>query len=122
MATPLGREAAERRLRQRRDRFLASAAVTVAGFRAVAVALAAAPAHAGAIETLWRETHRVHGAASSHGCVGASRLAGALERRVRGWAADPSIEREERSAVVDRFAAALDRALADDARRGAAGT
>jgi chemotaxis protein histidine kinase CheA len=120
LTTERGREAAERRLHQRRERFLASASALVAGFRALAVALTAAPAHAGAIETLWREAHRIHGAASSHGCVGASRLAGTFERRVRAWVRDPALERAERAAVVERFTDALALALVDDARQGGA--
>ena len=102
---------ATRRREALRERFAASTGAVVTRFHGFAISLADAPARTELVAALWRETHRLHCDALSHGYVEASRLAGALERRVRAWAGDPAIERAERAAIVATFAAALDAAF-----------
>jgi hypothetical protein len=102
---------ATRRREALRERFAASTDGVVARYHGFATSLVDAPTRTELVAALWRETHRLHCDALSHGYVDASRLAGALERRVRGWAGDPTIERAERAAIVGAFAAALDMAF-----------
>ena len=116
IATP---RPAERRRETLRERFIESIPTVVSRFHAFAETLASRPAQPGLVAALWRECHRVHGVARSHGFVEASRLAGALERRVRGWAGDPALERDERAQVIGEFAEALD--VAFEAERSAGG-
>jgi hypothetical protein len=105
---------AERRREALRERFVESIPTVVSRFHAFAETLASRPAHPGLVAALWRECHRVHGVARSHGFMEASRLAGALERRVRGWAGDAALERGERARVIGDFAEAIDAAFATD--------
>jgi chemotaxis protein histidine kinase CheA len=108
----VGAQAAERRRAALRERFEATVPEVIARFRACAASLGSGPAAPAAVAALWRETHRVHCAARSHGFVDASRLAGAFERRVRGWAGDAALEHDDRAAAVAEFAAAMEAALA----------
>lgn len=111
-------------LRELRERFRASSAETVEGFRVLARRLAGAPSSAQLIEALRQDVHRVRGTAGSFGYVDASRLAALLEERVLRWSADPALDRDERATIVDHFVSALtfaferaDAASADAPRR-----
>jgi CheY-like chemotaxis protein len=94
-------------LRALRERFRASSAGTIETFRALARQLAAAPAAPAVVESLRGEVHRVRGTAGSYGFVDASRLAARLEERVDEWAADPALDRDGRSTIVEHFVSAL---------------
>ena len=95
-------------LRVLRERYRASVANTVAGFRYLAAQLTVNPDKAEVLESLRRELHRVHGTAGSFGFPDASRLAGVLEARAVRWAADPSSDRGTRGAIIAHFASALE--------------
>ena len=95
-------------MRVLRERYRASIANTVAGFRYLAAQLTVAPDKAEVLESLRRELHRVHGAAGSFGFPDASRLAGVLEARAVGWASDPVVDRATRGAIIAHFASALE--------------
>ena len=114
MITTATSRPAERRREALRDRFVESIPTVVSRFHAFAETLASRPSQPGLVAALWRECHRVHGVARSHGFMEASRLAGALERRVRGWAGDAALEREERARVIGEFAEAVDAAFQTD--------
>lgn len=91
-----------------RERYRASVANTVAGFRYLAAQLTLAPDKSETLETLRRELHRVHGTAGSFGFPDASRLAGAIEARAVRWATDPEFDRATRGAIIAHFASALE--------------
>jgi CheY-like chemotaxis protein len=95
-----------------RERYRASIANIVGGFRYVAAQLTVNPQNAEVLETLRRELHRVHGTAGSVGFPDASRLAGVLEARATRWAADPAFDRETRGAIIAHFASALEAQVA----------
>ena len=95
-------------LRVLRERYRASVANTVAGFRYLAAQLTVKPESAEVLESLRRELHRVHGTAGSFGFPDASRLAGVLEARAVRWAADPAFDRGTRGAIIAHFASALE--------------
>src|ERR687895_550759 len=95
-------------LRVLRERYRASVANTVAGFRYLAAQLTVKPESAEVLESLRRELHRVHGTAGSFGFPDASRLAGVLEARAVRWAADPTFDRGTRGAIIAHFASALE--------------
>ena len=95
-------------LRVLRERYRASVANTVAGFRYLAAQLTVKPQSAEVLESLRRELHRVHGTAGSFGFPDASRLAGVLEARAVHWAADPAFDRGTRAAIIAHFASALE--------------
>jgi CheY-like chemotaxis protein len=95
-------------LRALRERYRASVANTVAGFRYLAAQLTVKPENAEVLESLRRELHRVHGTAGSFGFPDASRLAGVLEARAVRWAADPTFDRGTRGAIIAHFASALE--------------
>jgi CheY-like chemotaxis protein/HPt (histidine-containing phosphotransfer) domain-containing protein len=95
-------------LRALRERYRASVANTVAGFRYLAAQLTVGPDKADVLEALRRELHRVHGTAGSFGFPDASRLAGVLEARAVRWAADPTFDRGTRGAIIAHFASALE--------------
>ena len=111
-------------LRGLRERFRASSAETVEGFRLLARRLAGAPSNVELVETLRQDVHRVRGTAGSYGYVDASRLAALLEERVVRWVEEPELDREERATIVDHFVSALtfafesaDAASSDSPRR-----
>ncbi len=95
-------------MRALRERYKASIANTVGGFRYLAAQLTVAPDKAEVLESLRRELHRVHGTAGSFGFPDASRLAGVLEVRAVGWATDPGSDRATRGAIIAHFASALE--------------
>ena len=95
-------------LRVMRERYRASVANVVAGFRYLAAQLTVKPENAEVLESLRRELHRVHGTAGSFGFPDASRLAGVLEARAVRWLADPSFDRATRGAIIAHFASALE--------------
>ena len=95
-------------LRVLRERYRASVANTVAGFRYLAAQLTVKPESADVLESLRRELHRVHGTAGSFGFPDASRLAGVLEARAVRWATDASFDRGTRGAIIAHFASALE--------------
>ena len=80
---------------------------TIEDFRALARRLADEPSDAALVEALRQDVHRVRGTAGSYGYVDASRLATLLEERVARWAADPELDRAERSTIVEHFVSAL---------------
>jgi CheY-like chemotaxis protein len=95
-------------MRALRERYKASIANTVGGFRYLAAQLTVAPDKAEVLESLRRELHRVHGTAGSFGFPDASRLAGVLEARAVGWVTDPGSDRATRGAIIAHFASALE--------------
>jgi CheY-like chemotaxis protein len=95
-------------LRVLRERYRASVANTVAGFRYLAAQLTVKPENAEVLESLRRELHRVHGTAGSFGFPDASRLAGVLEARAMRWATEPAADRGARGAIIAHFASALE--------------
>ena len=95
-------------LRVLRERYRASVANTVAGFRYLAAQLTVKPENAEVLESLRRELHRVHGTAGSFGFPDASRLAGVLEARAVRWAGEPAFDRGTRGAIIAHFASALE--------------
>ncbi|MFN2564201.1 MAG: response regulator [Gemmatimonadaceae bacterium] len=95
-------------LRVMRERYRASVANIVGGFRYLAAQLTVAPEKAEVLESLRRELHRVHGTAGSFGFPDASRLAGVLEARAVRWAADPAFDHGTRGAIIAHFASALE--------------
>jgi CheY-like chemotaxis protein len=107
LAPPKEQEVAEA-LRVLRERYRASVANTVAGFRYLAAQLTVKPENAEVLESLRRELHRVHGTAGSFGFPDASRLAGVLEARAVRWAAEPTFDRGTRGAIIAHFASALE--------------
>jgi CheY-like chemotaxis protein len=106
--TPPNAEQVNEALRALRERYRASVANTVAGFRYLAAQLTVKPENAEVLESLRRELHRVHGTAGSFGFPDASRLAGVLEARAIRWAADPNFDRGTRGAIIAHFASALE--------------
>jgi hypothetical protein len=95
-------------LRVLRERYRASVANTVAGFRYLAAQLTVAPEKPEVLQAVRRELHRVHGTAGSFGFPDASRLAGVLEARAVRWAADPAFDRGTRGAIIAHFASAVE--------------
>lgn len=106
--TPQTPEQVNEALRVLRERYRASVANTVAGFRYLAAQLTVKPENAEVLESLRRELHRVHGTAGSFGFPDASRLAGVLEARAVRWASDASFDRGTRGAIIAHFASALE--------------
>jgi CheY-like chemotaxis protein len=106
--TPPNAEQVNEALRALRERYRASVANTVAGFRYLAAQLTVKPENAEVLESLRRELHRVHGTAGSFGFPDASRLGGVLEARAVRWAADPTFDRGARGAIIAHFASALE--------------
>ncbi|MFI5248872.1 MAG: Hpt domain-containing protein [Gemmatimonadales bacterium] len=94
-----------------RERYRASASQIVEGFRGIAVRLAGAPADDAVLDELRRELHRVHGTAGSYGYAAVSELAAALEERVAGWVADPTLEAGQRATIVTEFAQCIESAF-----------
>jgi len=60
-----------------------------------------------ALETLRRETHKIHGSAGSYGFWGVSRLAAGMEATVKDWAARPDDVDADRSSLTQWFVARL---------------
>lgn len=106
--TPQTPEQVNEALRVLRERYRASVANTIAGFRYLAAQLTVKPENAEVLESLRRELHRVHGTAGSLGFPDASRLAGLLEARAVRWASDPAFDRGTRGAIIAHFASALE--------------
>ncbi len=106
--TPPNAGQANEALAALRERYRASVANTVAGFRYLAAQLTVKPENAEVLESLRRELHRVHGTAGSFGFPDASRLAGVLEARAVRWGADPAFDRGTRAAIIAHFASALE--------------
>jgi CheY-like chemotaxis protein/HPt (histidine-containing phosphotransfer) domain-containing protein len=89
------------------ERFRASGERTCEAFRVLAAQLDATPTAPEVIEAIRRELHRVHGTAGTYGYHEASRLAAKLEERALRWAADPSLDREQRGRMIDQLAGVL---------------
>lgn len=106
--TPQTPEQVNEALRVLRERYRASVANTVAGFRYLAAQLTVKPENAEVLESLRRELHRVHGTAGSFGFPDASRLAGVLEARAVRWATDATFDRGTRGAIIAHFASAIE--------------
>ena len=106
--TPPNTEQVNEAMRALRERYRASVANTVAGFRYLAAQLTVGPDKPEVLESLRRELHRVHGTAGSFGFPDASRLAGVLEARAVRWAKDPAFDRGTRAAIIAHFASALE--------------
>jgi chemotaxis protein histidine kinase CheA len=103
--------AGNEKLRLLRERYRASAGQIVEGFRGIAVQLAGAPTNDTVLDGLRRELHRVHGTAGSYGYAAVSDLAAALEERVAGWMADPTLEAGQRATLVTDFAQCIETAF-----------
>jgi CheY-like chemotaxis protein/HPt (histidine-containing phosphotransfer) domain-containing protein len=65
--------------------------------------LAAAGNDREALETLRRETHKIHGSAGSYGFWGVSRLAAGMEATVKDWGARPDDVDADRASVAQWF-------------------
>ena len=103
-----------------RDRFRVSNVKTLDAFRALALQLSAAPTASEVLDALRGELHRVRGTAGSYGYEDASHLAGKLEERVVGWAADPALDTETRATMIAHFVSVLEIAFeVGDAGAGA---
>jgi chemotaxis protein histidine kinase CheA len=79
--------------------------------RGQAAQLSVSPTAPELLDALRREAHRIHGTAGSYGHETASGLAAGIEERIVQWLADPALEREIRSAVIDRFIVELAAAI-----------
>lgn len=102
----------ESALADMRRRYAESSHGFIATFDHLGAQLAGAPNSDDLLTSLRRELHRVHGTAGSLGFHDASRMAGALQGLVRRWCDDPMLDRDRRSAIVERFASGLERAIA----------
>src|SRR5688500_10368011 len=94
-------------IRVMRERYREGSGAIIQRFLALAVELSRAPGSPEAIEAVRREAHRVHGTAGTYGFGEASDIASSLERRCAMWAADPSADAGNRSAIVERAARSL---------------
>jgi DNA-binding response OmpR family regulator/HPt (histidine-containing phosphotransfer) domain-containing protein len=94
-----------------RERYRHTITKTIDAFRNLADQLRVAPAASEVLETLRRELHRVRGSAGSYGYAEASKLAEQVERRAIRWAAEPTLETEQRANIVAHFASALELAF-----------
>jgi chemotaxis protein histidine kinase CheA len=101
----------DEKLRLLRERYRASAGRIVEGFRGIAAQLSGAPSDDTVLDGLRRELHRVHGTAGSYGYTAVSDLAAALEERVAGWMADPTLEAGQRATLVTEFAECIETAF-----------
>ena len=101
----------DEQLRALRERYRASTGLIVEGFRALALQLGSAPGDPVLLDALRRDLHRLHGTAGSYGYAEASRLAAALEDRVIGWQAAPTLEGADRARSVAEFAQGLESAF-----------
>lgn len=106
-ASPAANAGAAAALQLLRERFRATMSNTFAAFSAFASQLATTPAAPQVVEGLRRELHRVHGTAGSYGYMEASRLAAKVEERAIRWAADPTLDREQRATIIEHFVSAL---------------
>jgi chemotaxis protein histidine kinase CheA len=105
-------------LRALQERYRSTIVSTLTLLRALSVRLSTAPTAPDALTTLRRELHRVHGTAGSYGFDVASRVAATLEECVVRWEIDPTLDREERGAIVDRFVGELTAAFGRRQQRG----
>lgn len=101
----------EAALARLRTRFAATAPAIAAGLEATADRLDADPTDVSALESLVRETHRLHGTAGSHGFHEASAIAAAMERRAAAWLAAPAVDVDGRGDQVRALARDLERVL-----------
>jgi CheY-like chemotaxis protein len=106
--TPPAPSATTDALEALRERYRAASARIVAWFRHVAAQLTVAPEAPQVLDAVRRELHRVHGTAGSYGFPEVSRLAGVLEERAVGWAADPAFDKGRRALIIGHFASALE--------------
>ena len=102
----------EAALADMRRRYAESSRGFISTFDHLGAQLASAPGSDDLLTSLRRELHRVHGTAGSLGFHEASRMAGAMQGLVRRWCDDPMLDRDRRSAIVERFASGLERAIA----------
>ena len=102
----------ESALADMRRRYADSSHGFISTFDHLGAQLASAPNSDDLLTSLRRELHRVHGTAGSLGFHEASRMAGAMQGLVRRWCDEPSLDRDRRSAIVERFASGLERAIA----------
>ena len=102
---------AETLLRGLREQMRARGPATVMLFRGIAERLAVAPDSAVILDELCAELHRVHGTTGSYGLDEASALAREMELRARRWRTESRHESAERAAILERFAAELERAF-----------
>src|SRR5205823_7350908 len=86
-----------------REEYLAGMRATLGVLAGIAKRLAAAGSDREALETLRRETHKIHGSAGSFGFMEASRLAAGMEATVKDWAARPDEPDVERGSLARWF-------------------
>ena len=89
------------------EEYLAGMRTELATLATIAERLAAAKNDRGAIETLRRAAHKIHGSAGSFGFMEASRLAAGMEATAKDWADWPDDPEVERAPLVRWFVARL---------------
>ena len=89
------------------EEYLAGMRTELATLATIAERLAAAKNDRGAIETLRRAAHKIHGSAGSFGFMEASRLAAGMEATAKDWAEWPDDPEVERAPLARLFVARL---------------
>ena len=111
-----GGGSAREAMRAMRERYRAGSGAIVERFLALAADMAREPDSPELVEAVRREAHRVHGTAGTYGFAEASDIAASLERRCRTWAEDRAAEKDDRAAIIERAARAIEAAFALPAR------
>jgi len=90
-----------------REEYLAGMRATLGVLAGIAKRLAAAGGDREALETLRRETHKIHGSAGSFGFMEASRLAAGMEATAKDWIARPGDTDMDRAGLTGWFVTRL---------------
>src|SRR5438093_3964206 len=90
-----------------REEYLAGMRATLGVLAGIAKRLAAAGSDREALETLRRETHKIHGSAGSFGFMEASRLAAGMEATAKDWIARPGDTDMDRGGLSGWFVTRL---------------
>ncbi len=90
-----------------REEYLAGMRATLGVLAGIAKRLAAAGSDREALETLRRETHKIHGSAGSFGFMEASRLAAGMEATAKDWIARPGDTDMDRGGLTGWFVTRL---------------
>ena len=90
-----------------REEYLAGMRATLGVLAGIAKRLAASGSDREALETLRRETHKIHGSAGSFGFMEASRLAAGMEATAKDWIARPGDTDMDRGGLTGWFVTRL---------------
>ena len=90
-----------------REEYLAGMRATLGVLVGIAKRLAATGGDPEALETLRRETHKIHGSAGSFGFMEASRLAAGMEATAKDWIARPGDTDMDRGGLTGWFVTRL---------------